>query len=118
MTWTTVRPTELKSNLPLLTLQDDDAVFVTGDITKQDTYFVSARPQMKGVTALRIEALPDPRLPAGGPGMTYYEGRKGDFFLTNMIVKVNGQPVQFASADASYSKKRIWRDARHGGDGD
>ena len=102
--WVHVHPTALSSNSPLLTLEDDDVVFVTGDITKQDTYSISANPQIKAVTALRLEALPDPLLPSGGPGMTYYEGKKGDFFLANLEVKVNGQPVKFASADASYAK--------------
>ena len=32
------------------------------------------------VTALRLEVLPDDRLPERGPGRCYYEGRKGDFF--------------------------------------
>src|SRR5262249_48011440 len=32
--WTVLRPVEAKSNLPLLTVQDDDSVFVSGDITK------------------------------------------------------------------------------------
>jgi len=102
--WVPVHPTALSSNLPLLTPTDDDVVFVTGDITKEDTYRVSARPGLKGVTALRLEALPDPLLPAGGPGMTYYEGRKGDFFLANINLKANGEPLPIASAEASYSK--------------
>jgi hypothetical protein len=59
---------------------------------------------LKSVTALRLEALPDPLLPGGGPGMTYYEGRKGDFFLANLEIKANGNPVKIASADANYSK--------------
>jgi hypothetical protein len=62
-------------------------VFVTGDITKQDRYVVTANPMMKAVTAIRLEALPDERLPGGGPGMTYYEGNKGDFFLTEFRPK-------------------------------
>jgi hypothetical protein len=102
--WVHVHPTTLSSNLPILTLTDEDIVFVTGDITKQDTYRVAARPALKGVTALRLEALPDPLLPAGGPGMTYYEGKRGDFFLANIEFKANGQPLRVASADASYSK--------------
>jgi len=102
--WTHIHPTSLKSNLPLLSLIDDDVVFVTGDTTKEDTYRIAASPGLKGVTALRIEALPDPLLPGGGPGMTYYEGKKGDFFFANLVLTANGQPVRCASAEASYAK--------------
>ena len=79
--WTALRPTEAQSNLPLLTVQPDDSVFASGDITKADTYELTFRNVPGGVTALRLEALPDDRLPAHGPGLTYYEGRKGDFFM-------------------------------------
>ena len=36
--WTPLRPREAKSNSPLLTVQSDDSVFASGDITKSDTY--------------------------------------------------------------------------------
>ena len=102
--WWPIQPIDLSSNLPLLTPADDHIVFVTGDITKQDTYRLTARPAMKKVTAIRLEALPDPRLPGGGPGMTYYEGRKGDFFLTEFRPAADGKPLKLAAATDSYSK--------------
>ncbi len=102
--WVTVRPESLSSNLPLLTLTDDNVVFVTGDITKQDEYRLAAQPKLKGVTAIRLEALPDSRLPGGGPGMTYYEGRKGDFFLTEFQPSANGRPLSISVASQSYAK--------------
>ena len=36
--------------------------------------------------------------------MTYYEGRKGDFFLTEFRPLANGQTLKIASATDSYSK--------------
>ena len=54
--------------------------------------------------ALRLEALPDPRLPAGGPGMTYYEGTKGDFYLTEFSVRVDGEPVGLTGAMGEFAK--------------
>lgn len=104
--WTTLRPHEAKSNLPLLTVQPDDSVFVSGDISKNDTYAVKFRNVPAGTTALRLEALPDDRLPAHGPGMAYYEGPKGDFFLGEFRVKADGQPVKLARASQTYAK--IW----------
>ena len=70
-----------RSNLPLLTVQEDNSVFASGDITKDDTYELRFTDIPVGTTALRLEALPDDRLPAHGPGLCSYEGPKGDFFL-------------------------------------
>ncbi|MFM8469158.1 MAG: PSD1 and planctomycete cytochrome C domain-containing protein [Limisphaerales bacterium] len=104
--WKNLRPTEAKSNLPLLTVQPDDSVFASGDISKNDTYTLKFRAVPAGTTALRLEALPDDRLPAHGPGMTYYEGPKGDFFLGEFRVKAGSQPVKLARASQTYAK--IW----------
>ncbi len=104
--WAPLRPTEAKSNLPLLTVQPDDSVFASGDISKNDTYTLTFRNVPAGTTALRLEALPDDRLPAHGPGMAYYEGPKGDFFLGEFRVKADGQPVKLTRASQSYAK--IW----------
>ncbi|NBV24479.1 MAG: DUF1553 domain-containing protein [Proteobacteria bacterium] len=104
--WTIARPDEAKSNLPLLTVQPDNSVFASGDISKNDTYTLRFRNVPAGTTALRLEALPDDRLPAHGPGMAYYEGPKGDFFLGELRVKAGGQPVKLARASQTYAK--IW----------
>ncbi len=105
--WNAMRPAEAKSNLPLLTVQPDDSVFVSGDISKQDTYELVFRDVPAGTVSLRLEALPDERLPARGPGMTYYEGPKGDFFLTEFQVEADGKAVRISDASASYSKNNF-----------
>ncbi len=105
--WNAMRPAEAKSNLPLLTVQPDDSVFVSGDISKQDTYDLVFRDIPAGTVSLRLEALPDERLPARGPGMTYYEGPKGDFFLTEFQVEADGKAVRISDASASYSKNNF-----------
>ncbi len=105
--WTPVRPAEAKSNLPLLQVQPDDSVFCSGDSTKSDTYDLKFRGDFKGVTAIRLEALPDDRLPAHGPGMTDYEGPKGDFFLGEFIVSAAGQPLKFSKSSESYAKNNF-----------
>jgi hypothetical protein len=105
--WSPLRPVAATSNLPLLRVEPDDTVFVSGDTTKSDEYKLTFRPGIKGITALRLEALPDDRLPAHGPGMTYYEGTKGDFFLTEFQLSADGQPVKFARASESYAKNRF-----------
>lgn len=105
--WTALRPTRATSNLPLLTVQPDDSVFASGDTSKYDTYELGFGPVSNDITALRLEALPDDRLPAHGPGMTYYEGTKGDFFLSEFRVTVDGQPVRIRAATETYSKNRF-----------
>ncbi len=109
VTWATPRPSKATSNLPLLTIQDDLSVLASGDITKDDTYTLSLPLPKDGrpVTALRLEALPHPSLPGGGPGLAYYEGPKGDFFLGELQVLADGAPAKIASASESYSKNNF-----------
>ena len=105
--WTPLRPTSAKSNLPLLTVQPDASIFASGDISKSDTYELHFRDVSAGVTAIRLEALPDPRLPAHGPGMTFYEGPKGDFFIGEFQLIADGLPVKFSGATESYAKNNF-----------
>jgi len=105
--WSNLRPAEANSNLPLLTVQPDDSVFASGDISKMDTYELTFRNVPAGVTALRLEALPDDRLPAHGPGMTYYEGRKGDFFMGEFKVFAGSSQLKLVRATESFSKNNF-----------
>ncbi len=105
--WTSLKPLEAKSSMPLLTVQPDNSILASGDITKADTYDLVFKLEQGQSTAIRLEALPDESLPAHGPGMCFYEGPKGDFFLGEFQVTVNGRPVKFASATESYSKNNF-----------
>lgn len=105
--WQFVQPVKANSNLPLLSIQPDSTIFVSGDITKSDTYTIDLGGPVSGITAIRLEALPDPRLPARGPGMAYYEGPKGDFLLGEFQLTADGHPVKIASADQSYAKNHF-----------
>ncbi len=156
MKWTTLKPVAATSNLALLTIQDDDSIFASGDMSKRDIYDVTFAPgrddavssplppsprrggpgrgadgpaaspsqtsplpnpppQGEGTrpanapaeprkwTALRIEAIPDERLPKNGPGRVYYEGPFGDFFLSTLTVTADGQPVKLTGATQSFA---------------
>ena len=105
--WVTPEPQSLSSNLPYLERLGDGSILATGDTTKHDVYSISYALPLDGVTAIRLEALPDDRLPARGPGTTYYEGRKGDFFLGELRVHVDGEPVRFAGAVETYAKNQF-----------
>jgi hypothetical protein len=99
--WNVLRPTQATSNLPRLTVQDDSSVFVSGDMTKHDVYTVQFHTDGKPITALRLEALPDERLPGQGPGRVFYEGGPGDFFLSEIVLTAGGKPVKWGSATQS-----------------
>ena len=105
--WQVMVPSSLKSNLPHLTVQDDGSIFASGDTTKFDTYELEFKAVPARATTIRLEALPDERLPAHGPGSTYYEGRKGDFFLNEIAVTLDGRPVTIKSASHSYAKNQF-----------
>ena len=91
--WKVLRPSELSSNLPTLDLLADNSVLASGDQTKLDIYTIRFDDLPPNITALRLEALADPSLPAGGPGRVEYEGPFGDFFLSEMHLLADGQPV-------------------------
>jgi hypothetical protein len=102
--WTVLKPAEAKANVPHLEVQDDDSVFVSGDQTKSDTYTLTFRGLPAGVTTIRLEVLPDERLPRHGPGRGYYEGPFGDFFLSEFRLFADGKPVKLARASHSFAR--------------
>lgn len=102
--WKPSRPVEAVATSPFLTLQEDDSVFASGDFTKSDTYTLKFQDVPAGATALRLEMLPDDRLPMHGPGSVYYEGPRGDFFLSNVRLRAGGKPVELRAATESYAK--------------
>ncbi len=114
--WHTLRPAEMHSSTPTLDLLGDDSVLASGDLTKSDTYDLTFHPDLRGVTAVMLEALPHDSLPKHGPGMIYYEGPAGDFFLSEIQCVADGHAQKFASAMQSYSAAGF--EASHAIDGD
>jgi hypothetical protein len=96
--WHVLRPTEAKSNLPLLRVLGDNSILVDGDMTKRDIYDLNYHTDFTGITAVRLEVLPDDSLPRRGPGRVYYEGAFGDFFLSEFTVEADGKPIKFRRA--------------------
>ncbi|MEZ6031758.1 MAG: PSD1 and planctomycete cytochrome C domain-containing protein [Planctomycetaceae bacterium] len=107
VTWQFLKPAEAHASLPTLTIQADDSIFASGDTAKRDDYFVTFNAIDEPITSLRLEALPDERLPARGPGTTYYEGTLGDFYLTELHAKTSTAEFPFASATETYAKNRF-----------
>lgn len=103
--WQSLRPVSATSTAPILTIQDDDSVFCNGDFTKSDTYSLKFRNLPAGIKALRLEMLPDDRLPGGGPGSVYYEGMPGNFWLSTLRLKADDRPVALTNATETYADR-------------
>jgi hypothetical protein len=102
MHWVVLKPTSAKGNIPLLTVEADGTVFVSGDKSKHDVYDLSFQTDLKNITAIRLEALPDERLPNNGPGRVNYEGAFGDFFLCEFTLTNDGKPLHLGAVTADY----------------
>ena len=102
--WTPLTPVKASSNLPHLSVEADGTVFVSGDQSKRDLYRLEFRNELSGIRAIRLEVLPDDRLPNHGPGRVFYEGPAGDFFLSEVQVTADGKSMRLAGATSSWPK--------------
>jgi mono/diheme cytochrome c family protein len=68
------------TNGVVLTPQADGSMLASGDNPPLTTYTVTVETQTTGITGIRLEALPDPSLPKGGPGRDAY----GHFRITGI----------------------------------
>lgn len=105
--WISLRPTRTEAGPTKLTLQRDGSLFATGDAKKRDLFSLMLDGLPAGITAIRIEALPDERLPGNGPGRTFYEGPKGDFLLSEFTLTVGGTPVAIATASETHTQPNL-----------
>ena len=65
-----------------LTKQPDGSLLASGNNPPMDTFTVTAHSKLKGITAIRLEVLPDPSLPGQGPG----RAGNGNFVLTHITL--------------------------------
>lgn len=107
--WVVLEPTSAASKAgAVLTKQPDGSLFASGKNAYPETYVVQATTKLKGITAVRLEVLPDSRLPAGGPG----RAPNGNFVLSDFRVSAaeegstaKPQRVPFAGATADFSQE-------------
>ena len=86
--WTVLEPTSFGSSAgAALVKQPDNSVLAGGTRGQTDLYTVTAAADLKGITAFKLEVLPDPSLPAQGPGRS----ENGNFVLNDF--KVGLQPA-------------------------
>jgi len=105
VSWTVAKPASLTSSLPHLVVRDDGSVLAAGDVAKTTVYELVLSPSAAETRAIRLEVLPDESLPDHGPGMIWYEGSKGDFFLSEVEVAVDGRRIAVARATESFAGK-------------
>jgi len=101
--WTSLEPLEAAAKLPHLAIEPDGSILASGDQSKSDLYTIRLRGGLPGITAIRLEAIPDDRLPNRGPGRVFYEGTRGDFFLSEVRLKADGKPVAFQEAKGTHA---------------
>jgi len=102
--WRTIIPDSMSTNAPHLIQESDGVIFAFGDTTKLDTYTLNFPATDQPIRCLRLEVLPDKRLPGGGPGLTYFEGKKGDFFLAEIDVTMgDSQTLAWQGATETFA---------------
>lgn len=105
--WTPQRPKQMGAQSRGRLIQNTDlSIIYSGQPPRADAYGLDLTPSEKNITALRLEALRDPRLPNGGPGLA----RNGNAILTGVRVRVLGEHIEprdlkIRRATASYSQQ-------------
>jgi mono/diheme cytochrome c family protein len=85
--WSVLTPSAAKAGSATLTTRPDGSVLASGLHVGVDRYEIDVTLPAGRVTALRLEALPDPSLPKGGPGRDHY----GNFVLSGFAADRLGE---------------------------
>ncbi len=111
--WTALDPIKLESTGgSTLKKLDDKSALVSGERAERDVYVVTAKTDLKKITALRVEAIPDASLPKGGPGRDPY----GNFLLTGIEVEITSpdgaEPREISFKDVAVDDQAYRIDTR------
>jgi hypothetical protein len=88
-----------------LTVLPDGSVLAGGVNPVADTYTVEVMADLVGITALRLEALPDPSLPHDGPGR---DPTSGNFHLHEVRLSATSQPGDAALVHLGRAEADFW----------
>ena len=110
-TWTYLRPEAMRATDgnaaagAVLQLRPDGAVLASGPNPETAVYELTIRDLPAGVTALRVEVLPDDSLPNHGPG----RASNGNFVLTELVATTQlgtepAQAVALQNTSASFEQ--------------
>ncbi len=94
--WTVLKPSSMTSVEGVtLAAKEDGSILASGKNPATDTYTLVVKNPPKGITAFRLEVLPDDSLPQKGPG----RAGNGNFVLSELTVKhVVGETIEEAVA--------------------
>jgi hypothetical protein len=102
--WVQLTPVQAKAaSGTALKINGDKTILAGGKAKDADTYTVTAKTKLKGITAIRLEALTDKSLPKNGPG----RADNGNFVLTELSVEARADqsakasPVKLQNASAT-----------------
>jgi serine/threonine protein kinase len=110
--WTVLKPTEMKSKAgATLRLQSDGSILASGKNPDRDAYSLVAKTDLEQITAIRLEALPDPSLPHGGPGRF---PANGNFHLHQLQVYSGGQPCPLTNIVVVHDEAQEFRNVLDG----
>jgi len=76
----------------ILTPQPDGSIVASGPNPGEAVYTIEGNTLLPAITAIRLEALPDPSLPKGGPGRDPY----GNFQINGIEIDTSGSRVAIA----------------------
>ncbi len=89
------------------TTQKDGSQLASGTNPERATYSLTGRTSVAGINAIRLDVLPDPSLPAKGPGRVAH----GNFVLSELTLEVSANAdfadarrLEFASAQADFEQ--------------
>jgi mono/diheme cytochrome c family protein len=102
--WTVLKPETMAAKSGAsLTPQSDGSILAGGKQAETETYTLTFNANLKGISAFRIEVLPDKSLPASGPG----RAGNGNFVLTGVKVTPGGsaQPILLQNPSATFEQK-------------
>lgn len=99
--WTPLKPTSAEAKEQTLSILGDRSVLVGGKKKpKNDTYIVKASATKQGVTGFRLEALKHKTMTWGGLSRS----GSANFVLTEFEAGLDGKPLRFASAKATFEQ--------------
>jgi len=90
-----------------LSIEPGGTVFAQGSSVESEVYTVRVRAPLKRIGAVRLEFLPDARLPLQGPGQTSL----GSFSISEVRAKQGTKPLAWCGAKGDYYWTRGWTPA-------
>jgi hypothetical protein len=99
--WANIVPTSARSQSGSpLKIEADGTIFAQGDPAESEVYFLKYQVDRRAITAFRLEAIPDDKLPSKGPG----RAPNGNFVINEFAVTVGDKPVALTNASATFAQ--------------